>query len=86
MTEKDKRMKIPCKECIVYAVCKLKQEIICNEANKYCIDNSLGYKEFDSDRIYEVIDYLGKGGATEAPSGKGICFADAFTDDGVKLN
>ena len=78
-------MKMPCKECIVYAICKLKKEIICDEATKYCIDSGHAYTEYNSDRIHEVIDHLGKGGAYEA-SDDSICFADIFTDDGTKLN
>jgi hypothetical protein len=76
---------IPCKQCIVYAICKLKEEIICDEATEYCRDDSFAYEEYNSERIYEVIDYLGKEGAFEATSGS-ICFADAFSDEGEKLN
>lgn len=78
-------MKIPCKECIVYAICKLKTEIICDEATEYCRDYSFAYTEYNTERIHEVIDYLGKGGAMEASDNE-ICFADAFSHDGEKLN
>ena len=78
-------MAIPCEECIVYAICKLKKEIICDEATKYCHDLSFAYTEYNTDRIHEVIDYLDKGGAYEV-SDNNICFADIFTNDGEKLN
>lgn len=78
-------MKVPCEECIVYAICKLKKEIICDEATNYCRGTGFECTEYNTERIYEVIDHLGKGGAYEATSDS-ICFADIFTNDGEKLN
>lgn len=72
---------IPCEECIVYATCKLKELIVCDKAMQYCRNG----KEVSVEKIYEVVEFLGKGVAYELAHDV-IAFADCFTDDGVKLN
>jgi hypothetical protein len=34
-------MKIPCNECIVYAICKSKTQIVCRELFEWALDNKL---------------------------------------------
>jgi hypothetical protein len=76
--------KCPCKTCVVYAICKLKEDIICDEAEDYCYNPDTDYPKYIKEKCEEVRDYLGKGVAIA--TGYRLSFSDVFSDDGEKLN
>ena len=83
--EHTKETNCPCKTCITYAICKLKKDIVCDDAENYCYNPDNEYNKYNRNRVIEIRDYLGKGAASST-FGNRLVFSDIFDHHGDKLN